>query len=287
MNKTEYHNSIIDYYEKAEISYKDVWDLNHSMAFHCGFWEKGITSVRQALLHQNDVMAAWVAISPQDRVLDAGCGIGGSAIYLSKNYHCETTGISIVPHQIQQAKAKALEHGVDEITEFIVADYCETPFEDHSFDVVWAIESVCYVVDKSEFIKEAHRVLKPGGKLIVADGFRLNQQLSEKEELIMKRWEAGYAVERLGVDSEFDTSLRLHGFTGIETKDATQLVMPSARRLYYFGLAATYYRKLLKLFGKQYGNEITIKNTQAAINQYLGLKKGLWKYLVFIAEKEK
>lgn len=287
MNKTAYHSSIIDYYEKAEISYKDVWDLNHSMAFHCGFWEKGITSIRQALLHQNDVMAVWAGITSQHDVLDAGCGIGGSAIYLSKNYGCKTTGISIVPHQIKQAETKSKEHGVEELANFIVADYCDTPFEDNTFDVVWAIESVCYVPDKSDFIKEAYRILKPDGKLIVADGYRLDKPLTDKEELIMKRWEEGYAVERLGVASEFNESLTRLGFAGITIKDATNLVMPSARRLYYFGLAAHYYRKLLKLFGKQYGNEITIKNTQAAINQYLGLKKGLWKYLVFIAEKEK
>ncbi len=287
MNKTEYHNRIIDYYEKAEISYKDVWDLDHSMAFHCGFWGKGITSIRQALLHQNDMMAGWAGIKPHHHVLDAGCGIGGSAIYLSKNYQCKATGISIVPYQIAKAQVKAKEHAVEETTAFVVADYCDTPFEDHSFDVVWAIESVCYVVYKSDFIKEAYRLLKPGGKLIVADGFRLNQQLTGQDEQIMRRWEEGYAVERLGVDGEFEESINRQGFVGVEIKDATSLVMPSARRLYYFGLAAHYYRKLLKFFGKQYGNEITIKNTQAAINQYLGLKKGLWKYLVFIAEKEK
>ena len=287
MNKTEYHNSIIDYYEKAEISYKDVWDLEHSMAFHCGFWGKGITSIRHALLHQNDVMAAWAAIKPEHHILDTGCGIGGSAIYLSKNYGCKTTGISIVPHQIKQAEIKSKEHAVDELANFIVADYCDTPFDDNTFDVVWAIESVCYAPDKSDFIKEAYRVLKPGGKLIVADGYRLENPLTDKEELIMKRWEEGYAVERLGVDSKFDSAIKHQGFINVNIKDATSLVMPSAKRLYYFGLAAHYYRKFLKLFGKQYGNEITIKNTQAAINQYLGIKKGLWKYLVFIAEKKK
>lgn len=287
MNQTEYHQSIINYYEKAEISYRDVWDLDHSMAFHCGFWGKGISSIRAALLHQNDVMAQWINLKPQDKLLDAGCGIGGSAIYLSKNYHCQTTGISIVPHQIEQATQKAKQHGIASKTSFVVADYCNTPFENHSFDVIWAIESVCYTPDKKDFIKEAYRLLKPGGKLIVADGFRVHKQLCEQGEKIMRLWEEGYAVERLGDSNYFSQSLQELSFINIEQKDATQLVMPSARRLYYFGLAAHYYKGLLGLVGKKYGNDITIKNTQAAINQYLGLKKGLWKYLVFIAEKEK
>ena len=88
LEKKRYHESIIEYYEKAEVAYKDAWDLEHSMALHCGFWEKGISSIRQALNHQNKVMAEWVGINQQDHVLDAGCGIGGSSIYLSKNYKC-------------------------------------------------------------------------------------------------------------------------------------------------------------------------------------------------------
>lgn len=285
MDQKTYHTSIIDYYEKAEVSYKDVWDLNHSMAFHCGFWDNKVSSIREALLRQNHIMGDWVNLKAGDHLLDAGCGIGGSSIYLVKNFNCNATGISIVPYQIERAIEKAKEHGVSDKVTFKVADYCDMPFEDNSFSVVWAIESVCYALDKETFLKEAYRVLKPGGRLIVADGYRTGKSLNKKEESIMTKWEDGYAVHRLATDTEFETGIASVGFQSRRIEDATGLVMPSAKRLYYFGLAAIGYRKLLSLFGKKYGNEITIKNTQAAINQYLGIKKGLWKYLVYMAEK--
>ena len=285
MEQQRYHESIIDYYEKAEISYRDVWDLNHSMAFHCGFWDGEVKSIRQALLRQNQLMGEWVALTPNDELLDAGCGIGGSAIYVSKHFGCKSTGISIVPYQIEQASQKAIEHKVNHLANFTVADYCVMPFDDASFTVVWAIESVCYALDKKAFLAEAFRVLKPGGRLIVADGFRCKTNLSTTEEQIMKQWEDGYAVHELAHHSVFKSQIAEVGFERMIIKEANELVMPSAKRLYYFGLAAKYYRKLLKLVGKKYGNDITIKNTEAAISQYLGIKKGLWTYDVFIAQK--
>ena len=285
VDQKSYYSNIIDYYEKAEISYKDVWDLNHSMAFHCGFWDHEVRSIREALLRQNQIMGEWIGLKEQDHLLDAGCGIGGSAIYLVKNFNCQATGISIVPYQIVRALEKANEHGVHSKTNFKVADYCDMPFDDNTFSVVWAIESVCYALDKEAFLKEAFRVLKPGGRLIVADGYRTDRSLDKEEESIMTKWEEGYAVHQLATDSIFEDSIAQVGFGSCEIKEATKLVMPSAKRLYYFGLAAIGYRKLLSLLGKKYGNEVTIRNTQAAINQYLGIKKGLWKYLVFIAQK--
>lgn len=285
MEEQAYHKSIIDYYEKAEISYRDVWDLNHSMAFHCGFWDDKVKTIREALLRQNQVMGEWIGLTAEDVLLDAGCGIGGSAIYVSKHFGCTTTGISIVPYQIKQAEQKSKEHGVGHLSSFQVADYCAMPFQDASFTVVWAIESVCYALDKKAFLEEAFRVLKPGGRLIVADGFRFKEVLSVKEEQIMKRWEDGYAVHQLAHHHVFRNQIKEVGFQNITVKEANALVMPSAKRLYYFGLAAKYYRKLLKLVGKTYGNDVTIKNTEAAINQYLGIKKGLWTYDVFMAQK--
>ena len=255
------------------------------MAFHCGFWDAEVSSIREALLRQNQIMGEWIGLKKEDHVLDAGCGIGGSAIYLAKHFDCKATGISIVPYQIERANEKAKEHGVSDKLSFRVADYCAMPFEDNFFSVVWAIESVCYALDKEAFLKEAFRVLKPGGRLIVADGYRTNKTLNAKEESIMTKWEDGYAVHRLATDIDFEKRILNVGFKNSKIEDTTALVMPSAKRLYYFGLAAIGYRKLLALFGKKYGNEITIKNTQAAINQYLGIKKGLWKYLVYMAEK--
>jgi tocopherol O-methyltransferase len=89
-------------------------------------------------------MAAQANITQHDRVLDAGCGIGGSALWLAKYKNADVAGISISARQIEKAKTLAKQAKVDHLVSFSVIDYLVTGFPKESFDVVWAIESVCH-----------------------------------------------------------------------------------------------------------------------------------------------
>ena len=78
MQLTNYHKNIVDYYTESENAYKDSWDLNNSLAIHYGYWDDKVKSFRQSLLRMNEVMMEAAEIKTKDKVLDAGCGIGGS-----------------------------------------------------------------------------------------------------------------------------------------------------------------------------------------------------------------
>ncbi|NER04360.1 MAG: methyltransferase domain-containing protein [Okeania sp. SIO3C4] len=99
-------------------------------------------------------------------VLDVGCGIGGSARILAKDYGFDVTGITISPKQVQRAQELTPE-GVD--AKFKVDDALALSFPDNSFDVVWSIEAGPHMPDKAKYAEEMMRVLKPGGILVVAD----------------------------------------------------------------------------------------------------------------------
>src|SRR5206468_7584773 len=104
-----------------------------------------------ALQNTNKVMAEQVNITPNDRILDAGCGIGGSALWMAKNKRAEVVGISISGKQIEKAKTVAKQAKVDHLVSFSVIDYLDTGFPNESFEVVWAIESVCHAEKKEDF----------------------------------------------------------------------------------------------------------------------------------------
>lgn len=103
------------------------------------------------------------------QILDVGCGIGGTSRYLAKKFGTDTKviGITLSNNQMKRATELAKEQGVTN-AEFLVMDALDMQFPDNSFDYVWACESGEHMPDKKRYIEEMTRVLKPGGKIVVA-----------------------------------------------------------------------------------------------------------------------
>jgi MPBQ/MSBQ methyltransferase len=101
-------------------------------------------------------------------VLDVGCGIGGTSRYLAKRFpEAQVTGITISPEQQRRATALATERGIPN-AKFELVDALNMSFPDNSFDLVWACESGEHMPDKELYVQEMARVLKPGGRIVVA-----------------------------------------------------------------------------------------------------------------------
>ena len=96
-----------------------------------------------------------------------GCGIGGSSLYLADKFGANATGITLSPVQAARATERSLAMNLSQKTRFMVANAQEMPFEDNSFDLVWSLESGEHMPDKTKFLQECYRVLKPGGTLIM------------------------------------------------------------------------------------------------------------------------
>mmetsp|Transcript_20009 Transcript_20009/g.28342 ORF Transcript_20009/g.28342 Transcript_20009/m.28342 type:complete len:382 (-) Transcript_20009:162-1307(-) len=103
------------------------------------------------------------------KVLDVGCGVGGTSRYLAKalGSKAEVTGITLSPNQVKRATELAEQQNVPN-AKFTVMNALEMDFPDNSFDIVWACESGEHMPDKEAYINEMMRVLKPGGKYVMA-----------------------------------------------------------------------------------------------------------------------
>lgn len=100
-----------------------------------------------------------------DNVLDVGCGTGPVIELLSKKYpEKHFVGLDITPAMIEVAQSKKLPNA-----KFIVGDAENLPFGDGSFDAVLCANSFHHYPNPGAFLREAHRVLRPGGKLILRD----------------------------------------------------------------------------------------------------------------------
>lgn len=102
------------------------------------------------------------------KVLDVGCGFGGTSRYIAKKLpNSEVKGITLSPQQVKRGTELAVEQGVPNAS-FQVMNALKMEFEDNSFDIVWACESGEHMPDKKAYIDEMMRVLKPGGKFVMA-----------------------------------------------------------------------------------------------------------------------
>lgn len=276
-------NDISRYYDLSEVHYRKIWGLDKSHSLHYGYWDDSVKNFHEALININRVLAEIAEIKEGENILDAGCGVGGSSLWLAKEKNCLVTGISLNETQIKKATALGKTFGVAEKIRFEKKDYTNTGYPGGLFDVVWAIESVCYADDKSDFLKEANRILKPGGRLIIADFFK-TKDLDAKEDRHVNKWAACWAINDFSTKEEFEDKLKQDRFYDIAWTDATNAIMPSAKKLYRSYFLGIIGARLYQLFNPG-ATDLGKNSVRSAYLQYDTLKKGLWKYQLVKAVK--
>ena len=138
---------------------------------HLGFYAKGERKIdfREAKVQFVHKLVKWSGLDklPKgSRILDVGCGIGGSSRILAKYYGFNVTGITISPAQVKRAR-ELTPSGLN--CNFQVMDALNLNFEDGSFDAVWSVEAGAHMNDKNKFADEMLRTLRPGGYFALAD----------------------------------------------------------------------------------------------------------------------
>ncbi len=96
-------------------------------------------------------------------VLDVGCGVGATPVYLAKKLDCRVVGIDISDAMIARAQQKVGREQVKDYVELRTANAQNLPFDDALFDAVIAESVITFTPDKARAIRECARVTKPGG----------------------------------------------------------------------------------------------------------------------------
>ena len=142
---------------------------------------------KEAFVHELVRWSGLDQLPPGSTLLDVGCGIGGSARILARDYGFEVLGVSISPAQVARATALT-PAGLS--CRFAVMDALDLDLAEASFDAVWTVEAGPHMPDKQRFADELLRVLKPGGRLAVADWNRrdpVDGGMNRLERWVMKQ----------------------------------------------------------------------------------------------------
>lgn len=147
----QYYNLATDFYEYG-------W----CQSFHfCRFGARETFSA--AIARHEHYLAHTIGIRPGMKVLDVGCGVGGPAREIAKFTGAFITGITINEYQVQRATRYAEQDGLDGNCRFLVGDFMNLPFDEGTFDAVYAIEATVHAPSLEKVYSQVFKVLKPGG----------------------------------------------------------------------------------------------------------------------------
>ena len=272
------------YYTDTQFEYNLIWNwgLKTTPALHFGYYDEKATNHQQAITRANEVLAEFGGIEKGAIIVDAGCGLGHSSEWLAATYHGPVIGITLVPKQVETIQKRLAKHPVANV-DFKVADYLQMPFEDQSVDIVWAFESVCHAPEKLLFYKEAYRVLKPGGKLLMAEYLRNGRPMTSDQESLLAEIFSKWAIPDLDTLVEHRNHSIKAGFRFITNKDVTPHVMKSYDNLRenckrYSGLSKVLYKTGII-------SKVRQDNMLSSLRQADALETGVFSYHHIVAQK--
>lgn len=204
---------IVEHYDFASPYYQSLWGEH----IHHGYWIRGDESKETAQIQMIEHLAQLAGMKTGMRLLDIGCGFGGTSVYLAQKYGARATGITISPVQVQMAKDAAIKAKVD--ANFLLMDAEDMRFAE-PFDLLWSVESISHYHDPKRFFAAAAKLLKPGGCFAVTDWFQKENLSAADRKKFIEPIEKGMMVELRGMNA-YGEFLAASGFEVVYREDMT------------------------------------------------------------------
>jgi tocopherol O-methyltransferase len=280
---TQLKQRIQEFYDSSSGLWEQVWGEH----MHHGYYQAYETSDkdrRQAQIDLIEELLSWSNCSSvPTAILDAGCGIGGSSLYLIDKFpHSQVIGITLSPVQAQRARERSLELSLSARSQFQVADALDMPFADQSFDLVWSLESGEHMPNKTKFLEECFRVLKPGGTLIFATWCHRDiatKPLTVNEQEHLQRIYDVYCLPYVISLAEYEAIAQSINFQNIRTTDWSTQVAP------FWDQVINSAFSLASIFAVLRSGLSTINATLSLRQMSRGYARGLVKFGVLVATK--
>ena len=252
------------------------------LSIHRGLWGPDTETDAEGLDRAKRTLVQGCHLGPGQHVLDAGCGVGGTAIFLAETHGVRVTGLTNCEPQVAVARRFAHERGVAHLVEFKYGDFMELPFPDATFDIVLNHESLCYAVDKLAYLQGVYRVLKPGGRWQSLDAELAirNGPLPERHDALLAALEWNWRLPPYRSWSDLRSIVEQAGFTRIEEHDLTSEALPATDRMRQRYLLLTFLNPQIRETNPAFQEAM-----DGSVCFAQGLSEGLFKYRLVSAAR--
>ena len=269
---TSARRSVVEFYDSlTELLSKEREDPPH---LHRGLWGPNTRTKRESLERATGILTRGCRLGPGRHVLDAGCGVGATAIALAQTHGVRVTGLTNCAPHVALATRWAQERGVEHLVDFNCGDFMDLPFPDARFDAVLNQESFCNVIDKSAYLRGVYRVLRPGGRWQALDGgFLKSAPVPDEQRALVAAVERNWRLAPMGTWSDTLTALEEAGFEDIVEEDLSAEAIPSTEDIRRTYLTMSFLNPHL---GKT--NPDLLEWMDASVCYASGLSQGLFTY---------
>ncbi len=253
---------------------------------HFGYYEPGTKwpfPINGALRRMEDHLYHSLGLPPGSRVLDAGCGVGHVALRFARK-GLRVYGIDVVENHVRWAEQEMRMHGQENNVKFRLMDYHHLDaLTDESFDGVYTMETFVHATDPERALAEFFRVMKPGGSIAMYEYDHPDVDPKDFPADLVKHMEqintrAAMPSNAIFTEGTLQRMLEEQGFQDVVVKDLSQNVKPMMR---LFFLVAFIPYIIISFLGLQ----AWFVNTQAGVEGYRVLKRGLWRFVAVSAKK--
>ncbi len=210
------------HYDELDVPYRELWGEH----LHHGVWERGNETPEQAARRLVEIVAETAVIEEGTRVVDVGCGYGATARVLARTRGAVVTGYTVSRIQFIRAVHEKWDESssLAPLPRIVLADWLENDLADASQDVVLAIESVEHIMDRPRFFHEAARVLRPGGRIVLAAWLGREKPWWLERRVLVDPIVRKGRLAALPKLSEHCQHLAQAGFANVKARDLTRAV---------------------------------------------------------------